>query len=82
MNMQEWFETGLVLIGLIISVSVVWFVWSLSPKILGFLMLLLSLFIFRYFPRMTGYQPVQFQRGGMLIGILFLVIGLIFIILL
>jgi len=79
MNLQEYFETGLVLTGLVVIVAVVAFIWSLSPKLLGFLMVLLSLLVFRYFPRMSAYQPIQFQRGGVLIAILFLVIGLIFI---
>ena len=80
MNLQESFETGLVLTGLIVITAVVIFIWSISPKILGFLMILFGLVILRYFPRMTSYQPVQFQRGGLLVAILFLVVGAIILV--
>ena len=80
MNLQEYFETGLVMIGIILLVVFTWFIWSLSAKILGFLLILLGLFTLRYFPRMSKYQPVQFQRSGILISILFLVVGLLLLI--
>jgi hypothetical protein len=81
MNLQESFETGLVLTGLIVVTAVVVFIWSISPKILGFLMILFGLFTLRYFPRMSKYQFVHFQRTGLLIGILFLAVGGIILVL-
>lgn len=79
-KLQEYFETAMVVVGLVVVLSIAGFLWSLSPKILGFIMLLLSLFVFRYYPRMTKYQPVQFQRAGVLTGLLLLVAGIILIV--
>jgi hypothetical protein len=79
MNLQEWFETGLVIIGLVLFIVFTSFIWSIFPKILGFLFLLFGFFTLRYFPRMTKYQPLQFQRAGMLISFLCILVGIIII---
>jgi hypothetical protein len=79
-SMQTAYETGLVVIGTVILLALVFFLWSLSPKVLGFIMILFSLFTLRYLPRMGKYQIRQFTRTGFVIAFIIMAFGLLFVI--
>jgi uncharacterized YccA/Bax inhibitor family protein len=50
--------------------------WWLVGKVVGVVLLLLGVFLVIFFPWITKHQPESFGKSGILLGLIFLVIGL------
>ncbi len=68
-------EAGAVLLGLGVFIVILYFLWGISPKIVGGVLGVLGAAIMIYFPAATTHQLPSMARAGIFIGIIILLIG-------
>lgn len=72
-------QTSIVITALAIAVLLVYFLWSLSPKVLGGVFALLGILIIIYFPGKEMHQRPAFTAAGLAIGALLVGFGILLI---
>ena len=68
-------EVVAVLLGLGIFTIITYFLWGISPKIVGGVLGVIGVAIMIYFPAATTHQLPSMARAGIMIGIMILLIG-------
>ena len=64
------------LIGIIIIIFIVLVLHFYQLKILGLILVVLGFAMLKYFPDVTSYQNKGFTMTGVLIGVLFILVGI------
>ncbi|MBI4015177.1 MAG: hypothetical protein HY362_00435 [Candidatus Aenigmarchaeota archaeon] len=68
-------EAGAVLLGFGIFTIIMYFLWGISPKIVGGILGVIGVAIMIYFPAATTHQLPSMAKAGIMIGIIMLLIG-------
>ena len=78
---EEAIQSTLVFTGFLFVIGVIWFLLSISKKLLGIVLALIGIWLIVKFPDAEDIQYKAFTKAGIALGIFLIIIGAILIIL-
>jgi len=69
-------QTALVLLGLIVALGIFYLLFAIAIKLFGIVLLLVGLWLLISFPSMQQYQSTRFVDTTSIVGLLFIIVGL------
>ena len=69
-------QTALVLLSIIVALGIFYLLFAIAIKLFGIVLLLVGLWLLISFPSMQQYQSTRFVDTTSIVGLLFIIVGL------